>query len=106
MKAKTPLWIGSAVSALAVLYGGMPGAMLSEVKHLPPLIALHGQADRNIPFAKSEQLIKLGKSVGADAELVPYPGRAHGFDFSDSDPMAADAVARVVRFFDARLNAA
>jgi carboxymethylenebutenolidase len=92
------------VSALAVLYGGMPDAMASQVRHLPPLIELHGEADQNVPLARGEQLVKLGKAVGAEAELVAYPGRAHGFDFSDSDPMAADAIGRVVRFFEARLG--
>jgi carboxymethylenebutenolidase len=94
------------VAALAVLYGGMPDAMVADVKHLPPLIDLHGNADHNVPFAKAEQLVKLGKAVGAEAELVAYPGKPHGFDFSGTDPMAADAIDRVVRFFEARLNGA
>jgi carboxymethylenebutenolidase len=94
----------SRVAALAVLYGGMPDAMVSDVKHLPPLIDLHGNADHNIPFAKGEQLVKLGKAVGTDSELVAYPGKPHGFDFSASDPMAADAIRRVVKFFESRLN--
>jgi carboxymethylenebutenolidase len=91
------------IAALAVLYGGMPDAMVSQVKHLPPLIELHGKADRNVPLAKGEQLVKLGKAIGTEAEFVAYPGR-HGFDFSDTDPMAADAVGRVVRFFESRLK--
>ena len=39
-----------AALALAVLYGGMPDAMVADVKHLPPLIDLHGNADHNVPF--------------------------------------------------------
>lgn len=93
------------VAALAVLYGGMPQAMAARVKHLPPLIALHGEADRNVPISEGRQLITLAKSVGAEAELVPYPGKAHGFDFSDTDPMTSDAIARVTTFFQARLGA-
>jgi carboxymethylenebutenolidase len=92
------------IAALAVLYGGMPDAMVSQVKHLPPLIELHGEADRNVPLAKGEQLVKLGKAIGTEAEFVAYPGRHHGFDFSDTDPMTADAVGRVVRFFESRLK--
>jgi carboxymethylenebutenolidase len=92
------------IAALAVLYGGMPDAMASEVKHLPPLIELHGEADRNVPLAKGQELVKLAKAVGSDAELVTYPGREHGFDFSDTDPMTADAIGRVTRFFQARLG--
>lgn len=94
------------ITALAVLYGGMPDAIVPEVKHLPPLIELHGGADRNVAPAKGEELVKLAKAIGAEAEFVGYPGKPHGFDFSDTDPMAADAVGRVVRFFEARLNVA
>jgi carboxymethylenebutenolidase len=91
------------IAALAVLYGGMPQAMAAKVKHLPPLIALHGEADKNVPIAEGRQLVALGKLVGAEAEFVPYPGRAHGFDFSDTDPMTRDAIDRVTRFFLAKL---
>jgi len=92
------------VSALAVLYGGMPDKIAPQVKHLPPMIELHGEADRNVPLASGEALVTLGKSVGAAAEIVRYPGKAHGFDFADNDPMTADAVNRVAGFFQARLN--
>jgi carboxymethylenebutenolidase len=93
------------IAALAVLYGGMPHAMAAKVKHLPPLIALHGETDRNVPIAEGQQLVALGKSVGAESEFVPYPGKAHGFDFSDTDPMTSDAIDRVTRFFQAKLAA-
>ena len=98
------------VAALAVLYGGMPKAMAAKimaakVKHLPPLIALHGEADRNVPIEEGRQLVALGKSVGAETEFVPYPGKAHGFDFSETDPMTQDAIDRVTRFFQAKLAA-
>jgi carboxymethylenebutenolidase len=91
------------ITALAVMYGGMPDAMVSEVKHLPPLIELHGEADRNVPPAKGEELVKLAKAIGVEAEFVGYPGKPHGFDFSDNDPATADALTRVVGFFEARL---
>ncbi|MGY8708208.1 dienelactone hydrolase family protein [Bradyrhizobium sp. 18BD] len=91
------------ITAVAVLYGGMPEAMATKVKHLPPLIVLHGEEDRNVPIAKGRELVELGKAAGAEAEFVPYPGRAHGFDFSDTDPMTPDAIDRVTRFFQAKL---
>ena len=88
------------------MYGGMPDKIAPQVKRLPPLIELHGEADQNVPLARGEELVKLAKAVGAQAELVKYPGKAHGFDFSDSDPMTTDAVNRVAGFFQSRLNAA
>lgn len=92
------------ISALAVLYGGMPETIAPDVKHLPPMIELHGEADHNVPLAKGQELVRLGKSVGAAAEIVTYPGRAHGFDFNGDDPMTRDAVSRVAGFFQARLG--
>jgi carboxymethylenebutenolidase len=92
------------VTALAVMYGGMPDAEVTHVKRFPPLLELHGEADRNVPVAKGEELVKLAKEVGARAEMVTYPGREHGFDFSDSDPMTADAIERVIRFFQIQLS--
>lgn len=94
------------VTALAVLYGGMPDAMIDEVRHMPPMIALHGDADTNVSIDNGRKLIEIAKSVGAKAEFVPYAGRPHGFDFSDTDPTAADAIGRVTRFFQARLKPA
>ena len=92
------------IMALAILYGGMTNAMVAQVKHMPPLLEIHGKADRNVPVAKGEELVKLAQAVGAPAEQIVYPDRGHGFDFSDTDPMTADAVGRVARFFQARLN--
>jgi carboxymethylenebutenolidase len=92
------------IAALAVLYGGMPDTMVADVRRLPPLIELHGEADRNVPIAEGRELVRLAKAVGSDAEQVTYPGKEHGFDFSDTDSMTADAVGRVIRFFQARLS--
>jgi carboxymethylenebutenolidase len=93
------------VNALVVLYGGLPDAMASEVKHLPPLLELHGEADSNVPLRKGEELARLAKGLGAEAEQVTYPGRKHGFDFSDADPATSDAIGRVTHFFEAHLKA-
>jgi carboxymethylenebutenolidase len=92
------------VRALVVMYGGMPETIVSGVERLPPLLEIHGDADRNVPLAKGEELVALARRLGAAAELVSYPGRAHGFDFSDTDPMTSDAIARVVQFFQIRLD--
>ncbi|WFU76149.1 dienelactone hydrolase family protein [Bradyrhizobium sp. CB2312] len=93
------------VTALAVLYAGLPDAMTRKVRHLPPMIELHGEADRNVPIANGKKLIELARSVGAEAEFVPYPDKGHGFDFSDTDPATFDAIGRVTRFFHSRLAA-
>jgi carboxymethylenebutenolidase len=94
------------VAALAVLYGGMPGKIAPHVKRMPPMIELHGDADRNVSLANGLALVKLAKSVGAEADQITYPGKPHGFDFSDRDPASGDAIAHVVGFFKTRLIAA
>jgi carboxymethylenebutenolidase len=91
------------VMALAVMYGGMPDAMVAQVKRMPSLIELHGDADQIVPIAKGKQLVELAKAAGAPAEQIVYPGRGHGFDFSDTDPMTGDAIEHVVSFFQAQL---
>jgi hypothetical protein len=40
------------ISALVVFYGGVPEAVPDRLARLPPLLALHGQADRTIPIAE------------------------------------------------------
>lgn len=92
------------ITAIAVMYGGMPEGAFSQTKHMPPLLEVHGDADSNVPLAKGEELVKLARAVGASAEQVTYPGRGHGFDFSDTDPMTADAIGRVVRFLQEHLK--
>lgn len=92
------------VAALAVLYGGMPSKIVPQVKHMPPVIELHGEADRNVPLATGEALVALTKVVGAPAEQVTYPGKGHGFDFVDNDPATINAVDRVAHFFGVQLG--
>jgi carboxymethylenebutenolidase len=94
------------VAALAVLYGGMPEKIAPHVKRMPPLIELHGGADRNVLLANGVALVKLARAVGAEADQITYPGKPHGFDFSDSDSATGDAIAHVVGFFKTRLIAA
>lgn len=87
------------VKALVVMYGGMPEAMRATAGPLPPLLVLHGEADRVVSLAEGAALVELARRAGGPAELVAYPGRGHGFDFAAADPATADAVAREVRFF-------
>jgi carboxymethylenebutenolidase len=94
------------VAALAVLYGGMPEKIAPHVKRMPPLLELHGDADRNVSLANGVALVKLAKSVDAEADQITYPGKPHGFDFGDRDSATGDAIAHVVGFFKTRLIAA
>ena len=90
---------------MLVMYGGMPNAMVAQVKRLPPLLEIHGESDRVVPLAKGEELVQLAKRLGVEAKQITYPGRQHGFDFVESDPTTADAIGHVVHFFEDRLVA-
>lgn len=92
------------IAALAVLYGGMPRTLRATVTHLPPLIALHGDADKLVSISEDRALVALAKRIGARADLVVYPGQGHGFDFKPDNPDAADAVRRITQFFSAELG--
>lgn len=48
-------------------------------KGLPPVLAIHGDADNVVPYDQSVRLIKALKAAGDDAELITVPGGKHGF---------------------------
>lgn len=88
------------VSALVVMYGGIPGLLAGNLRRLPPLLAFHGQADQVVPFAEGAALVDTAKSLGGFAELVAYPGEGHGFG-----PAASrDAGERAGSFLTSRLR--
>lgn len=49
-------------------------------KDLPPILAIHGDADKVVPYEHSVQLVRALRRVGADAELIPVRDGGHGFD--------------------------
>ncbi|HYL34741.1 MAG TPA: alpha/beta hydrolase [Bryobacteraceae bacterium] len=49
-------------------------------KGLPPVLAIHGDADPTVPYAQSVRLIKALKAAGDDAELITVSGGQHGFE--------------------------
>ncbi len=51
----------------------------------PPIIALHGQADRIVPFAPAQAAITALAERGRPARMIPFPGLGH----SISGPLRA-----------------
>ncbi|MGY3452281.1 dienelactone hydrolase family protein [Bradyrhizobium sp. USDA 4353] len=87
------------ISALAVFYAGRLDVPEPGAFHLPPLLALHGDADRTVRLSSGKVLVEEAKAHGGEADLVVYPGMDHGFDFDAKRPESADALARTVAFF-------
>lgn len=48
-------------------------------KGLPPILAIHGDADTIVPYEQSVRLTKALKAAGDDTELITVQGGQHGF---------------------------
>lgn len=48
-----------------------------EAKTLPPIVALHGEADPAVKFEPTREAVEHLSSIGAEAELHPYPEVGH-----------------------------
>lgn len=46
----------------------------------PPILAMHGDADRTVPMAPTQEAIERLRKMRFDIELKPYPGVGHDFD--------------------------
>ena len=54
-------------------------------KGLPPILAIHGDADSTVPYEQSVKLVKALRDAGDDAELVSVPQGEHGFPQARED---------------------
>jgi acetyl esterase/lipase len=67
-------------------------AAASPVTHVnaksPPVLLIHGDADKLVPFAQSTSLHKALESAGVPVRLVVVPGGEHGADFGARVPRA------------------
>jgi acetyl esterase/lipase len=81
-------------------------AEASPVSHVsstaPPVLLLHGRADRFISPAQSKRLNEALRAVGAEVELHLYDDADHMW--LGSTAAAADALARTTAFLGARLS--
>jgi carboxymethylenebutenolidase len=90
------------VAALVVFYGYMPPEPRPSTEPWPPLLALHGDADGNVPVKLGRELVERARGRGGRAELVVYPGEPHALSTWSKDH-AADAIGRMIAFFRAEL---
>jgi carboxymethylenebutenolidase len=87
----------SRIGALVVFYGGIPKAAQGAIAHLPPLLALHGDADTVVPLASGQALVDLARGLGGPAELAVFARAGHGFagkDAEDAESRALDFLRR------------
>jgi acetyl esterase/lipase len=48
-------------------------------KDLPPILTLHGDVDKTVPYEHAVNLTRELKAAGADARLITVSGAGHGF---------------------------
>jgi len=53
-------------------------------KDVPPILAIHGNADEVVPYQQSVRLVAELKEAGAKAELITVPRGKHGFSGQES----------------------
>ena len=78
-------WIPEQPNRLELAHRMSPATYVR--KGLPPILALHGDADPLVPYEQSVNLIKAIRSAGGDAELITVPGGKHGFTLQEMDEL-------------------
>ena len=91
------------IHAAVIYYGTEPWPLAQPAKRFPPLLILHGDADRVIPVNAGIHLEILAKSVDAKAELVIYRGEGHGFGADLKNKNGADGLKRTLAFLKQEL---
>lgn len=85
-------------SVLTVFYAGLPTFYNHAINFLPPLLDIHGDADRAVSLSQGERLVTLAKRLGGVAELALFRNEGHGFDLDIGNRDAASARQRAIAF--------
>lgn len=88
------------VSAVVELAGAIPKDHVASVKHLPPLLILHGDKDRRVPVENAYVLEKIAQRLGLPHEMKIYENEGHVL----STASQRDAAQRAARFFQQHLR--
>ena len=67
----------------------------------PPMLLLHGTADKTTPLAQSTSLLEAARAAGVPCELIVIEGAAHAFHLQ---PEQRDLRPAVIEFFDRHLK--
>jgi arylsulfatase A len=80
--------------------------LLSPVTHLDrdsaPMLLMHGNADKTVPIAQSQEMLERCKKAGVPAEMVTIDGAPHGF--WNMPQWSAETIEKSARFFHAMLD--
>jgi carboxymethylenebutenolidase len=84
------------VSAVVEYFGGFPEWDELNPGRLPPVLILHGDADRDVPVQQAYNLEQILLGAGVEYQMHIYEGAGHGFRGADAE----DAFGRTLGFFD------
>jgi len=84
------------VSAVVENFGGLPEWEDLNLGRLPPVLILHGDADRNVRVQEAYKLDQALREWGVSHEMHIYAGAGHGFRGDDRE----DSIKRTLDFFD------
>jgi len=82
---------------VVALWGGMYGQEGAIRAGDPPLLLVHGSADRTIPFAQSEAIAAAARRAGVDATLVRIENGGHTLPVDQ--PLGGRTIQESVREF-------
>lgn len=69
----------SRVKAVVDFFGGLPDHFAEQIRHLPPVLILHGDRDPVVPVAEAEKIEHLYKGRQAEYEMKIFKNAGHGF---------------------------
>lgn len=90
------------IAAVVEYFGGLPDVLVPTVRHMPPVLILHGDQDNVVPVTEARKVENLLRGLKLAHEARIYAGQGHGF----TGLAAIDAAWRTVRFFDRHLRSA
>jgi len=92
------------IDAAVVHYAGVSRVPGFEAKRFPPLLVMHGEADRRQGIELGRKLYDVAKALGGTVEFVSYPNTDHGFAQNFGTYAAADAFKHTVAFLEKHLK--
>jgi len=88
------------VSAVVEYYGGLPEWEELDPARLPPILILHGDADRNVSVREAYKLEQFLRESGVSHDMHIYERAGHGFRGGDRD----DSIKRTLDFFNTHVK--
>ncbi len=86
---------------MTVFYGSYPTG--DVIYRLPPILVIHGEDDKTVPYSEGQEIVRMAHSLGARASIFGFRGKDHGFDFTGG--VAADAaMEQMLAFFKRELR--